>query len=54
MDPISNWAILDSGAISNFLMTSTLVSNVQRAIKPIVARLPNGEQVHSTHTHMLD
>jgi hypothetical protein len=54
MDSISNWAVLDSGATSNFLMTSAPVSNVQRTINPIVACLPNSEWVQSTHTCMLD
>jgi hypothetical protein len=54
MDTIIKWAILDSGAMSNFLTTSTPVTNVQLANKPIVACLPNGNQVQSTHTHTLD
>ncbi len=54
MDTINKWAILDSGATSNFLTTSAHVTNVQPAQKPIVARLPNGDQVRSTHTGTLD
>ena len=54
MDTINNWAILDSGATSNFLTTSAHVTNIQPTQKPIVAHLPNGEQVRSTHTGTLD
>jgi hypothetical protein len=54
MDTINKWAILDSIATSNFLTTGTPVAYVQLANKPIVARLPNGNQVQSTHTCMLD
>ena len=54
MDTINNWAILDSGATSNFLTTGAHVTNIQPTQKPIVARLPNGEQVRSTHTGTLD
>jgi len=43
MDTINNWAILDSGATSNFLTTGAHVTNIQPTQKPIVARLPNGE-----------
>jgi hypothetical protein len=44
-DSISNWVILDSSPMSNFLTTSAPISNVQRTIKPIIAQLPNGERV---------
>jgi hypothetical protein len=37
--------MLDSGATSNFLTTGTPITNVQLAIKPIVAHLANGDQV---------
>ncbi len=45
MDTINKWAFLDSGATSNFLTTGAHVTNVQPAQQPIVARLPNGDQV---------
>jgi len=54
MDTINKWAILDSGAISNFLSTSAHVTNIQPTQKPIIARLHNGNQVQSTHTGTLD
>ena len=54
MDTINKWAILDSGATSNFLTTGAHVTNVKPAQKPISARLPNGDQVRSTHTGTLD
>ena len=38
MDTINNWAILDSGATSNFLTTGVHVTNIQPTQKPIVAR----------------
>jgi hypothetical protein len=54
METINKWAILDSGATSNFLTTGAHVTNIQPTQKPIVARLPNGDKVHSTHTGTLD
>ncbi len=40
--------------MSNFLTTGAPITNIQLASKPIVARLPNGNQVQSTHTCTLD
>jgi len=54
METINKWAILDSDAMSNFLTTGAHVTNIQLTQKPIVARLPNGDKVHSTHTGTLD
>jgi hypothetical protein len=51
---IKRWAILDSGATSHFLMTDAPAFNIMLITTPIIARLPNGEQVHSTHTCTLD
>jgi len=45
METINKWAILDSGATSNFLTTGAHVTNIQPTQKPIVARLPNGDKV---------
>jgi hypothetical protein len=53
MTSIKAWAILDSGATSNFLTTNAPVTNVLPAGKPLVAQLPNGAQVQSTHTCLL-
>jgi hypothetical protein len=47
---IKRWAILDSGAMSQFLTTNTPATNILPTAVPIVAHLPNGERVHSTHT----
>jgi hypothetical protein len=54
MDTINTWAILDSGATSNFLTTGAPITNTQLANKPIIARLPNQDQVQLTHTCTLD
>ena len=54
MDAIKNWAILDSGATSNFLTSTAPVTNIQPTTTPIVACLPNGEHMTSTHTCILD
>ncbi len=54
MATINEWAILDYGETSNFLTTSAYVTNIQPAQKPILARLPNGNQVQSTNTGTLD
>jgi hypothetical protein len=54
MDTINKWAILDSGATSNFLTTGAPITNIQLANKSIIAHLPNGDQVQSTPTCTLD
>ncbi len=51
---IKQWAILDSGATSHFLTTNVPATNICTASVPLVARLPNGERVQSTHTCTLD
>jgi hypothetical protein len=48
------WAIFDLGATSHFLTTSAPATNSLPTAMPIIAHLPNGNQVHSTHTCMLD
>jgi hypothetical protein len=53
-DTIRRWAILNSGATSHFLTTSAPAANILLTAMPIIAHLPNGNQVHSTHTCMLD
>jgi hypothetical protein len=42
------------GATSHFLTTSMLATNILPTAVPIIACLPNGDQVHSTHTCTLD
>jgi hypothetical protein len=51
---IKQWAILDSGATSNFLTTNAPATNIIPATVPIIARLPNGDKVQSTHTCTLN
>ena len=53
-DAIKNWAILNSGATSHFLTSTATATNIQPTTTPIIARLPNGERVTSTHTCTLD
>jgi hypothetical protein len=49
-DTIKQWSILDSGATSHFLMNNVPATKIVPTTKPIIACLPNGKQVHSTHT----
>ena len=51
---IKEWAILDSGASSHFLVVGAPVTNKQVAVAPISVTLPYGDQVHSTHIGDLD
>jgi hypothetical protein len=51
---IKQWAILDSGATSHFLTTNAPATNICSTAIPLVARLPNGNKVQSTHTCTLD
>jgi hypothetical protein len=46
---IRKWVILNSGAMSHFLTTEAPAFDIRPGTMPIVARLPNGERVHSTH-----
>ena len=51
---IHEWAIMDSGATSHFLVTKAPTRDRQVAISPLKVRLPDGAQVASTHTCQLD
>jgi hypothetical protein len=51
---VKRWAILDSGATSHFLTTDALALDIQPTRHPIIARLPNGKRLQSTHTCTLD
>jgi hypothetical protein len=51
---IQQWAILNLGATSHFLTTSAPATNILPTALPIIARLPNGNRVHSTHTCTLN
>jgi hypothetical protein len=53
-DMIKRWAILNIGATSHFLTTSVPATYILPIAMPIIARLPNGDRVHSTHTCTLD
>jgi hypothetical protein len=53
-ETIKRWAILDSGATNHFLTTNAPATNICAASIPLVARLPNGDRVQSTHTCTLD
>ena len=54
LNDIKNWAILDSGATSHFLITQAPANNIRPALKPITARLPNGSTITSTKQCELD
>ena len=49
-----DWAILDSGATSHFLVAAAPVINRQVATKPLNARIPNGDIILSTEVCELD
>ena len=51
---IKRWAILNSGATSHFLTTDAPAIIIVPADVPLIARLPNGDKVQSTHTCTLD
>jgi hypothetical protein len=51
---IKQWAILNSGAMSHFLTTNAPATNIIPAAVPLIARLPNGDKVQSTHTCTLN
>ena len=48
------WAILDSGASSHFLLTDAPVESKVIAKNPIEIRLPDGNEVKSSHDAILD
>ena len=47
---ISQWAILDSGASSHFLLSSAPVTDKEIATNPLQIKLPNGATIQSSHT----
>ena len=53
-DNIHEWAVLDSGATSHFLVINAPTVNKKPAQQPISASLPDGDKIHSTHTGDLD
>ena len=50
MENIKEWAILDSGATSHFLVTEAPTSEMTIATMLIRVTIPDGSQVQSTHT----
>ena len=54
LEDLKNWAILDSGATSHFLVTNAPVNDILPAANPLTVQIPNGERVTSTHTCNLD
>ena len=49
LEDIKKWAILDSGATSNFLLSDAPVDEERCTQNPITAKLPDGKKVQSTH-----
>ena len=54
IEDLKNWAILDSGATSHFLVTDAPVIDILPASRPLTVQIPNGERVTLTHTCNLD
>ena len=50
----SQFAIMDSGATSNFFTTDAAVVNIKTTHEPLHVRIPNGTCLHSSHTCELD
>ena len=50
MNNIHNWAILDSGATSHFLVTQAHAEDIVPALRVMQVRLPNGNLVTTSHT----
>ena len=46
---IKEWAILDSGATSHFLVLEAPTRQTEVATEPLTVRLPDGARVTSTH-----
>jgi hypothetical protein len=54
LDDIKNWAILDSGATSHFLVTDASATGVSVATNPVTVSIPDGSKLTSTHKRELD
>ena len=48
IEDIKNWAILDSGATSNFFITDATIEDERPTLKAIRAKLPDGSTVTTT------
>ena len=46
---LRDWAMLDSGATSNFLVTKAPVVDIVPAVNPLTVTIPDGSRVQSTH-----
>ena len=53
MKNVREWAILDSGATSHFLVLEAPMTNVRPAKTPLTVKLPDGAHIKSTATCML-
>ena len=53
-DNVEQWAILDSGATSHFLMVNSPAINRRPTASPINVTLPNGEQIQTSDICELD
>ena len=51
---IRKWAVLDSGATGNFLVTDAPLVDKRDTHEPLTVTLPDGSKVQSTHTGLLD
>ena len=49
MENVKQWAILDSGATSNFLMMNARTASIVPTDNSISVTLPDGSKVQSTH-----
>ena len=50
MQNVHEWAILDSGATSHFLVISDPMTDRQEVKNPLIVKLPDNTHVRSTHT----
>ena len=54
IENVRHWAILDSGATGNFLMTDAHTFSIIPTSNPISMTQPDGSKVHLTHRCILD
>ena len=48
LEDIQQWAILDSGATSHFLLTDSPIDDERQTLNPITTKPPDGRRVTST------
>ena len=51
---INEWAVLDSGVTSHFLVVDVIASKVTPADNPTTGTIPDGTTLRSIHVHKLD